>query len=251
MSSSANGTGSSAGYGNGNGDSRDGGRVVVKICGLTSAAAVAAVAAAGADRCGFVFTESLRQVSPARARALAAELPARIARVAVLKRADQRLVDRIFDVFDADWLQADAASLAGLDLPAGVRLMPVLRDGEVDDRAAPSSLPDPLLYEAPVSGAGRRADWGAAARLARTRWLMLAGGLTGANVTEAIRRVNPAGVDVSSGVERERGVKDPALVHAFVRAVRRAAPGGGAETTTPATPPLAAAAGSESRGEKP
>ena len=69
---------------------------------------------------------------------------------------------------------------------------------------------------------GERADWSAAARLARGTQLVLAGGLDPANVADAVREVRPFGVDVSSGVERERGVKDAALIREFIRAARAA-----------------------------
>ncbi|MEM9384138.1 MAG: phosphoribosylanthranilate isomerase [Pseudomonadota bacterium] len=194
--------------------------LVVKICGVTSAEAIEAVIAAGVDRVGFVFAPSPRQVSPMRARQLAMALPRHIERVAVLKKAAQDAVSEVLASFPADWIQADASSLTHLSLPPTVRAMPVLRDGEV---AALRCVPSPLLYEAPVSGQGVRADWNAAAELAKDAWLMLAGGLHPSNVAQAVRQVQPAGVDVSSGVERAPGEKDPERIAAFVAAAREAA----------------------------
>jgi hypothetical protein len=81
------------------------------------------------------------------------------------------------------------------------------------------------LYESAHSGAGERADWTEAARLATHGELVLAGGLDPRNVTEAVRTVRPFGVDVSSGVERARGEKDPALIQEFVTAARAASAG--------------------------
>jgi phosphoribosylanthranilate isomerase len=80
-----------------------------------------------------------------------------------------------------------------------------------------------MLFEGPTSGIGELADWGRATELARQTELILAGGLAVGNVGEAIHAVRPFGVDVSSGVEEIPGVKDPAKIHAFVRAVRAAA----------------------------
>lgn len=194
--------------------------LVVKICGVTSPEAIDAVIAAGADRVGFVFAPSPREVSAMQAKQLAMALPRHVDRVAVFKRAAQDAVDEVLAAFPADWVQADAASLAQVSLPQGVRPMPVLRDGEVAQRNHP---PSPLLYEAPVSGQGVRADWNAAAELAADAWLMLAGGLHPGNVGQAIRQVRPAGVDVSSGVERAPGEKDPERILAFVHAARDAA----------------------------
>jgi len=84
--------------------------------------------------------------------------------------------------------------------------------------------PPAFLIDASVKGAyggtGVTADWGIAAELARQYPLLLAGGLTPQNVAEAVRRVKPWAVDVASGVESSPGVKDPAKMRAFVRAVR-------------------------------
>ena len=87
-------------------------------------------------------------------------------------------------------------------------------------RTSPNGLI--LLEGVGRGGRGERADWGRAAEVARLGPLALAGGLTPDNVAEAIRRVRPFGVDVSSGVERAPGIKDPEKVRAFFEAVRRA-----------------------------
>jgi phosphoribosylanthranilate isomerase len=78
------------------------------------------------------------------------------------------------------------------------------------------------MLDGGTSGAGVRADWTAARTLASRCELVLAGGLDAGNVAEAIRAVRPFGVDVSSGVERARGVKDPARIRDFIDAARRA-----------------------------
>jgi len=79
-----------------------------------------------------------------------------------------------------------------------------------------------LLFESAASGAGIQADWTVAASLSRHCELILGGGLDATNVGAAIAMVHPFGVDVSSGVERKPGVKDPAMIHSFVEAVRAA-----------------------------
>jgi len=79
-----------------------------------------------------------------------------------------------------------------------------------------------LVYEGPRSGVGRTVDWARAHGVARRGLVTLAGGLAPDNVAEAIRTVRPFGVDVSSGVESEPGVKDPGRIRAFVEAVREA-----------------------------
>jgi len=191
----------------------------IKICGLRTADAVEAAAAAGANAVGFVFHEaSPRNLSLDAARKLQRAVPRGIERVAVFLHPSQALVDAVLQNVAPDWLQADADDLATLQLPAAQRVLPVLRSG----RRMPESLPARCLLESARSGMGERADWSAAARLARATQLVLAGGLHPANVVEAVRDVSPFGVDVSSGVERERGVKDAALIREFIRAARAA-----------------------------
>ena len=191
----------------------------IKICGLRTAAAIEVAVAAGANAVGFVFHEaSPRNLSMAAARELQRAVPVGIERVAVFLHPSQALVDAVLAAIEPDWLQTDAGDLPGLRLPEGQRVLPVLRDGAVDAAA----MPGRILFESARSGAGECADWSAAAALAGTTELVLAGGLHPANVAEAVRTVRPFGVDVSSGVERERGVKDAQLIREFIRAAREA-----------------------------
>jgi phosphoribosylanthranilate isomerase len=191
----------------------------IKICGLRTTAAVEAAAAAGADAVGFVFHEaSPRNLSLAAACELQRAVPPGIERAAVFLHPSQALVDAVLAAIAPDWLQTDAGDLVRLRLPAGQRVLPVLRSAGRE--AAP--LPERCLFESASSGMGERADWTVAAGLARDTQLVLAGGLHAANVAEAVREVRPFGVDVSSGVERERGVKDASLIRNFIRAAREA-----------------------------
>lgn len=192
----------------------------VKICGLTTPEGVAAVVEAGADAAGFVFSPSPRQVTPEHARQLAAGLPVAVRRVAVFRHPPPGWITRVLEDFPADWVQSDAADLPGVDL-GGAEALPVFRSGA----PLPELLPELLLFEGPQSGAGNVADWRAAAALASRTGVILAGGLTPANVAAALAKVRPWGVDVSSGVESSPGRKDPARVAAFVAAARRAEQG--------------------------
>lgn len=191
----------------------------IKICGLRTTAAIEVAVATGADAVGFVFHEaSPRNLSLATARELQGAVPPGVERVAVFLHPSQALVDAVLDAIEPDWLQTDASDLPGLRLPERLRVMPVLRDRVVDAAALPSRV----LFEGARSGVGECADWSAAAGLARQTQLVLAGGLHAANVAESVAAVRPFGVDVSSGVERERGVKDATLIRRFIRAARAA-----------------------------
>jgi phosphoribosylanthranilate isomerase len=189
----------------------------VKICGMNSAEAVAAAVEAGADAIGFVFAPSPREVTPERAVELCAGLPAGIKRVAVMRHPEADRWRRVLEVFAPDWLQTDADDLGAIKLPAGCTALPVYRDSNAP---ADSDLPDRLLFEGSHSGSGKLADWDEARGLSRVAEVILAGGLNADNVAEAIRFVKPWGVDVSSGVERARGEKDPAKIKEFVARAR-------------------------------
>jgi len=188
---------------------------LVKICGMTDARAVSAALAAGADAIGFVFAPSVRQVTPEQAAALARPARGRALCVAVTQHPSAALLQDVFTVFGPDVLQTDQPDFAGITLPAGVAAWPVLR-------ATAASIPPRILFEGPRSGTGNVADWTAARALAARTELILAGGLSPANVAQAVAAVHPFGVDVSSGVEEAPGRKDPALIESFVSRAREA-----------------------------
>src|SRR5580658_2430463 len=181
------------------------GTMWIKICGITGADAVAAAAATNVDAIGFVFAPSSRQVTTGQAAQLAALAPPGILRIAVTQHPLQMQVDEICRILKPDYFQTDFEDLRELKIPAHVKVLPVVRFG----RKTPNPLPPRMLFEGPTSGIGELADWGRAAELSRQ--------------TEVILAVRPFGVDVSTGVEEAPGVKDPAKIHDFVRAVRAAA----------------------------
>ncbi len=208
----------------------------VKICGLNDAAGFDAAVAAGADMVGFVFyPPSPRAVTPAQAAALSARHPGGPLRVGLLVDATDAEIADILAVVPLDILQLHGAETparaAAIRQRFGLPVMKALGIAEAADLAAVAAyapVVDRLLLDAkPPPGAslpgGNAAsfDW---TLLANHRiplpWL-LAGGLTVANVGDALAQAGASGVDVSSGVERARGVKDPALVAAFVQAARR------------------------------
>ncbi len=196
-------------------------RTWVKICGLTSREAVQASAEAGADAVGFVFAQSSRRVTPSQARQLCDGLDRRVTRVAVMRHPGPEEWSAVRDGFGPDWLQTDAADFAALAVPGACVRLPVYRDDNPELVSVSAKMPARLLFEGARSGTGQRADWSAAAALAARTELVLAGGLSPENIEQALAAVAPWGVDVSSGVERAPGDKDPARIAAFVEQVRQ------------------------------
>jgi indole-3-glycerol phosphate synthase / phosphoribosylanthranilate isomerase len=213
---------------------RDGRRVAVKVCGLTSVQDALVAAEAGADAIGFVFWPgSPRTVDVARAREIAAALPPFLLRVGVFVDAPAAEMARVAEAVGLDLLQLHGhetpESMAGLARRAikAVRVGPGFQAEEALRYAGTAAgllldtrLPGP---NAAPGGTGTAFDW-AVAREVREKapWLMLAGGLTPENVARALSAVRPDAVDVSSGVESSPGRKDAARVRAFVDAVRKA-----------------------------
>jgi phosphoribosylanthranilate isomerase len=196
--------------------------VWVKICGVCSEADAEVCVEAGADAIGLNFWKSSpRYCVEAEAKVIARTVAGRVVRVGVFVDAS---VDQIRALLDADVI--DLAQLHGNEPPDDLRALGP-RAFKAVALAGPDALAQarawgssPLLIDASVpgryGGTGRTADWGLAAQLSALRSVILAGGLTAANVGPAIDRVRPYGVDTASGVERHPGRKDPALVKAFV-----------------------------------
>jgi phosphoribosylanthranilate isomerase len=209
-----------------------GGRLLVKICGIRSLEDARFAAASGADAVGFVFWYmSPRRVDPEQAAAITAELPESVVRVGVFVDAPRDEIERVSQQVGLDLLQLHGEeppeALEGLSRPAlkAVRVGPrftaeeALRysktaHGIVVDTRLPGETQMP-------GGTGVPFDWSLVANLAeQVPFLMLAGGLSPTNVAQAVRAVRPDAVDVSSGVERMPGRKDPAQVKAFIEASR-------------------------------
>ncbi len=210
----------------------------VKICGLSRPEDVDAAARAGAAYCGFVFFEkSPRHVSLETARQLAVDTPLGLAKVGLVVNPDDALLDEITAKVPLDILQ-----LHGSESPervAEVRArygLPVMKAVGVADEADLAEVElygqvaDQLLIdakppkEAPLPGGnGLAFDWRLVAGRRFPRPWMLAGGLTPENVAEAVSLTGAQQIDVSTGVEVERGVKDAGLIRDFVAAARDAA----------------------------
>ncbi len=199
---------------------------LVKICGVTNLEDALACVEAGADALGLNFwPTSKRRCSLDAASRIVAEVGARARVVAVFVDAPLMEIEGVRARTGIAWAQlhgSEPRSLLERLLPRAYKAVhPVDEDGLREALAIPG---DELLVDAGVPGApggtGRTCDWSLAARLARERKVWLAGGLHPGNVADAVRDVGPYGVDVASGVERSPGVKDHALVRAFVRAAR-------------------------------
>ena len=204
----------------------------VKICGLNSEAAVEAAVAAGADWVGFVFfPASPRFVTPARAAALSALVPGGLPRVGLFVAPTEAAIAEVLANVRLDVLQVYGAAVDPVALRArfGVQVWRAVGVSAAADLPREMGGADALLLDAkPPKGATRPGgnalpfDWGILRDWAAPGPWLLAGGLTVQNVAEALRVTGAPAVDVSSGVESAPGVKDPALIRAFVAQVRRA-----------------------------
>ena len=203
--------------------------VAVKVCGLTRVADAVLAADLGASAVGFVFwEESPRFVMPAVAARIRTVLPDHVAAVGVFVNASRSRIEevRVEVGLTAIQLHGEETSEFCEALSGDVIRAVTLENenGLQDLLEFPESVTLLLDAHDPVrrGGTGRVVDWRLAARLAERRRLFLAGGLTAENVAEAVRMVRPYGVDVSSGIESQPGVKSKQLVENFFGAVSEA-----------------------------
>jgi phosphoribosylanthranilate isomerase len=200
----------------------------IKICGVTSAEQALGCIEAGADAVGVNFVaSSVRRVDAEMARAVVRAVGSRALVVAVVAGMTVEAMRALRQTTGVGCLQLHGDESAD-DVTA---LLPhaykAVRVATRDDVERAGEMPgDYVLVDAKVEGAlggtGRAFDWSLVVGLAGRRRLVLAGGLTPGNVTRAVEMVRPWCVDVASGVESAPGVKNPALVRAFVDAVRAA-----------------------------
>jgi phosphoribosylanthranilate isomerase len=209
--------------------------LLVKICGLKTPDALDAALEGGADMVGFVFfPPSPRHVTLDVARALGKQAKGRAAKVALSVDADDADLENSIDALKPDILQ-----LHGKESVARVRdikqkfSLPVMKALAVETRADLAALPgyaavcDRILFDAKPpkdatrpGGLGAVFDWHLLEGLDLKLPFMVSGGLTAANVAEALRITRAGGVDISSGVESAPGIKDPDMIRAFIRAAR-------------------------------
>ena len=195
-------------------------KTLIKICGLTTQESVDVAVQSGADLIGFVFAKtSPRCISPEQARQLSEPIPEQVKTIAVMLHPSDAEVQEVFDKFPADYLQTDAEDFASLNLPEGCRPLKVYRDlpGFNPSDIDPNVL---SLFEGKNSGVGQLVNTSRAMEVARHAPIILAGGLNPKNVASLLEAVQPQGVDVSSGVESEPGIKDIQKIRDFIKIVR-------------------------------
>lgn len=213
---------------------------LIKICGVNDVAAFDAAVAAGADMLGFVFyPPSPRAVTPDQAAALSARRQGGPLRVGLFVDPSDEAIAAVLAALPLDLIQLhgaeDPARCAAIRARFGLPVMKALgiaAPADLEALADYAPAVDRFLLDAkpPVGaelpgGNASAFDWSLPAGRAIPRPWLLAGGLTPENVAEALRRSGAPGVDVSSGVEKARGVKDPARIAAFIAGARAAGAG--------------------------
>ena len=209
--------------------------LIVKICGLSTRETLDVALDAAADMVGFVFfPPSPRHLSLEVARDLGQAVKRRAAKVALTVDADDATLAGIIEALQPDLLQ-----LHGRESPARLRdikrkfALPVMKALAVETSADLADLPgyadvaERILFDARApkeatrpGGLGAAFDWHVLENLDLALPFMVSGGLHAGNVGDAVRVTRAGGVDVSSGVERTPGIKDPDMIRAFIRAAR-------------------------------
>lgn len=197
----------------------------VKICGTTSEEDALLAVAMGADAVGFIFAPSQRQVTATLARDITRRLPPEILTIGVFRGHSE---ERIVELVDQAGLKG--AQLSGRETPEQTQfvrrrvpfVIKVFSDSNVT-RAREYGA-DIVMLDNATPGSGVVFDWRLAEGVPPGEKLLLAGGLTADNVSDAINQVRPWGVDVATGVESKPGVKDPRKLRAFIAAAKSALP---------------------------
>lgn len=203
--------------------------VIVKICGITNAPDGLAAAEAGADALGFMFYEkSPRHISIPQAAEVIRQLPPFVIKAGVFVDASEDLVMRAIGDCGLNLLQFHGKETPEYCTQFGLMSMKAFRIRDAESlKRLPEYPTDAWLLDAFVAdklgGTGERFNWDLAIEAKKAgRPIFLAGGLTPLNVAEAVAKVQPYGVDVSSGVEAEPGRKDHTKVREFIQAAKSA-----------------------------
>ena len=195
-------------------------KTLIKICGLTTVSAVECIIENNVDMAGFVFVEqSPRYIKPKHAKQLADLIPNHISKVAVMLHPTQTEVDEVIDIFKPDYLQMDAKDFLNTHIPKSIESLKVYRD---EDHLDISSISNSklTLFEGTKSGSGKLTNIKRSQKVAKKKRVIIAGGLNPNNILSVLSNVCPLGVDVSSGVESEPGLKSEQKIIQFIRIVR-------------------------------
>ena len=195
--------------------------VRVKICGITNVKDALHAVDAGADAIGFVFAPSKRKITVQAARLIVQELPPFVKTVGVFVNESLLNIQRIQDEAKLDLIQLsgeESEDFAAYFAADAIKVVHVSKNTPPSARNYPyNTLFLDTLVKGQKGGSGQTFDWDLAVEIARTRRIIIAGGLNPENVVEAIHKVRPYAVDVSSGVEAEPGRKDDVKVTTFIK----------------------------------
>ena len=205
--------------------------MIIKICGIKNLKDAELAVRCGATHIGFIFYEpSVRYISPEAAGRIARALPADIEKVGVFVNCEADEMLKTAETAGMTLLQLHGDNAADKVKVEALSDYPLIKALQLENDADLQQLDDwpecQLLIDSACDdwgGSGKTGNWKMAAAAAEKREIILAGGLHAENVAEALAEVKPAGVDVSSGVEAARGVKDPQRIKAFIEAVKKGA----------------------------
>ena len=199
----------------------------IKICGIGNEADAQVAGRLGVDALGFVFARSPRRVDPERVRKICLSLPPFINTVGVFVDEDPSMVREVADFCGLQWVQLHGKESPGYCRQLGLRVLKAFRIrneagiGELDAyRGCAAGFVLDTYVQGKAGGTGKTFEWRLAEEALTYGPVILSGGLTPANVRQAVEQVRPYGVDVSSGVESAPGVKDHDKMKQFVQQVR-------------------------------
>jgi phosphoribosylanthranilate isomerase len=199
----------------------------IKFDGVTRPEDAISAAELRVSAIGMIFAPSPRRVTTEQAYAVRAAIPSGVAAFGVFDDSSQREVGEIAKALSLDGVQFPAPLVAGRFLPEGVMVLRTVRVREADDLVELERLQCDAVHldayvEGQIGGTGVLAPWDLIEANRPAVPFVVSGGLKPENVAEAVRRLHPAGVDVSSGIEVEPGIKDTEAMAAFVTAARGA-----------------------------
>ena len=199
----------------------------IKFDGITRPEDAHAAAEAGVSAIGMIFAPSPRRVTTEQAHAVREAIPGSVLAFGVFDDSSPREVGEIAEALKLDGVQFPAPLVAGRFLPDGVMVLRTVRVREAEDLVDVERLECAAVHldayvEGKLGGTGVTAPWGLIEAHRPAVPFVLSGGLRPGNIAEAVERLRPDGVDVSSGIELEPGIKDTGAMGEFVRAARSA-----------------------------